>query len=144
MAEPNPGFQAAEGDPDQLPRGEATRLNTQTDVEEQEPLEVDTGVSEEVTPPMPEEEEELLGPDDIATAADFNPEGFAPIDEDEQYLVDPTMRPGEDQSAGAVYPTPISGRTRRALPALQAAASQPGASQELQAIVALLLREASD
>ncbi len=147
MAEPNPGYQAVEGSPDQLPRGEATRLNTETDVVAPEPIELaapsaeaDTGVSE-MAAPVPVEEEELIGADDMADAADFNPEGYVPIDEDEAYITGPTMRPGEDQAAGAQYPAPLSPRVRASLSALQAAASEPGADPTLQALIRLLLLE---
>ena len=139
MAQVNPGYQAVEGDPNQLPRGEATRLNESTDVEAPAPLDITTG-ADEAAPPVAEVEEEPLGPDDLADAADFNPEGYVPLDEDEEYLVGPTMRPDEDQAVGAQYPTPLSNRLRLNLPALQAAASEPGASPELIALVALLLR----
>lgn len=140
MADPNPGYQAVEGDPNQLPRGEATRLNTETNVTAEEPLDVDMGTAPEAAPPPVEEEVDPLGPDDLADSNDFNPEGYTPLDEDEEFLVSPTGRPDEDQAAGAQYPAPLTGRTKSNLSVLQAAASEPGASPELIALVNLLLR----
>ena len=129
MAEPNPGFEANEGDPNQLPRGAAEAANEGTNVTAQEPLAVDTA-----TPA-----EEDLTPEDLATPADFEPQ-YVPETDDEEFLAGPTERPDEAQFVGANPPQGQSQTVRRHLSLLQEAASAPGASAQLQALVSYLIR----
>jgi hypothetical protein len=123
-------IRANQGTPDQLPQGAAAELNA--------------AMPSELAP------EELLAEADVeevpdlepATAADFDP-AYVPESEEDEFLTGPTNKPAESQTAGARYPTPLSVRTRAALPVLQAAASDPSATPELIALTRLLVREAS-
>ena len=136
------GYEQGAGSPEQLPQGAATEANEGTEVVAPDPIDVETGVTDEAVPVEEPEasEEDVLGPEDLAEAGDYDPEGYTPIDEDEEFLVSPTLRPWESQAAGSQYPAPLSQRTRANLPELQKAASQPGASPAIIALVNLLLR----
>jgi hypothetical protein len=123
-------IRANQGTPDALPHGEAAALN------EAMPAEL---APAELLEEAPVEEVPDLEP---ATAADFDPP-YVPETEEDEFLTGPTNKPAESQTAGAQYPTPLSVRTRAALPVLQAAASDPSATPELIALTRLLVREAS-
>ena len=136
-------FKANEGSPEQLPRGEAQALNENTNV--QPPGEVEAVEAlpeeepeEEVGATMDPSDEELAGP---ATDADFNPL-YEPATEDEQFILGPTTRPDEAETAGTEPQAPISARLRRLLPVLLKAAEEPGASEELKQLVEMVLRRA--
>ena len=131
MAEVNPGFQANEGSPDQLPRGAAEAANAGTDVEAPAPIETPA--------PAPEAAPEAPGP--VATPADFEPQ-YTPETDDDKFLVGPSERPDEASWVGANPPRGQSPAVRRNLNLLQEAASVPGASAELQALVSYLIRTA--
>ena len=133
MAEPNPGFQASEGSPEQLPRGAAEAANEGTNVVAQEPLVLDQEPVEQGA--------EELAPEDMATEADFDPQ-YVPSTDDEKFLTRPTERPDEGQFVGAAMPRGQSPTVRRHLSLLQEAASAPGASAQLKALVSYLIRTA--
>lgn len=134
------GYEQGAGTPEQLPQGEATAANENTEVVAPDPIDVETGATDEALPAEEDPEGDVLGPEDVAEAGDFDPEGYTPIDEDEEFLVSPTTRPWESQTAGSAYPPPLSDRTKASLEELERAASQPGASPSLIALVRLLLR----
>jgi len=123
---------AATGAP--MPQGEAQALNEA--VADMPAPEQDASVPQaEAAPTTPT--------DDIAPAqpADYEPI-YTPESDDEEFLTGPTGRPDEAQFVGATTRQAMSPRVRRAIPALQRAASEPGASAQLQELVAHLLREA--
>jgi hypothetical protein len=144
VAEPQPGFVANEGDPNQLPRGEALTLNENTNVEAPEPLDIADQPTEEAPPAEaapesgPLEGEDDLGP---AGAADFDPL-FQPMTDEEEFLTGPTTRPDEAQFVGSGVQRGLPPTVRRRLAQLQEAASDPEASPELRALVAYLIRSA--
>jgi hypothetical protein len=114
---------ASEGTSEQLPRGAATAINEATPSEtEMQSGQVDVG-------PLPEP----------AEAADYEPE-FEPATDDEDFITGPSLRPDEDVTVGTILQPRVPSHVRKQLPALQEAASAPGASAELQALVAYLLR----
>jgi hypothetical protein len=115
-------FQQNAGTPEQLPQGAATQLN------EANPQPADTA-AEQPQADMPEP----------AQAADYEPE-FQPSTDDEDFIVGPTTRPDEDVTTGTDSPQRVPPHVRAQLTALQDAANVPGASAELQALVAYLLR----
>ena len=124
MAEPEPGVRANQGTPEQLPKGEAQRLNEETNVEAPEPI------------ILPEEEPVDLG---LAGPGDFEPV-FEPETEDEEFITGPSTRPDEPQYIGSAQSTPISPQVRRMLPVLERAANDPEASQSLKDMVRYILR----
>jgi len=76
---------------------------------------------------------------DEATMADFEPKGGAQND-DMKFVTGQTLKPDEAQWVGARSASgPVSPRVRRRLNTLQKAASAPGASPRLQAMVKWLL-----
>jgi len=141
MAEPQPGFTANEGDPNQLPRGEALLLNENTNVQAPEPLDIADQPTEEAPPEAPAGP--LDGEDDLspAGAADFDPL-FQPMTDEEEFLTAPTARPGEAQFVGSEVQRGVPANVRRRLEHLQEAASDPDASPQLRALVAYLIRSA--
>jgi len=77
---------------------------------------------------------------DQATRADFEPQGGGSLNEDSKFVTGPTMKPEEAQWVGSrVAAGPVSPRVRRRMQTLQKAASAPGASPRLQAMVKWLL-----
>ena len=141
MAEPTPGFTADEGSPNQLPRGAATELNDGTNVVAPEPLALAPPAAEAQATSEGQDATVLEGAEDLAPAqpADYEPI-FEPGSEGEDFVTGPTNRPGEAQYVGAGPRPTLSPQVRAQLPALQAAASEPGASIELQTLVKYLLR----
>ncbi len=141
MADPQPGFTANEGSPDQLPRGEAAALNDGTNVVAPDPLALAPPAAEAQATSEGQTAQALAGAEDLAPAqpADYQPI-FEPGSEGEDFITGPTTRPGEAQYVGAGPRPTLSPQVRAQLPALQAAASEPGASIELQTLVKYLLR----
>ena len=147
MAETN--IPASEGSPEQLPRGAATQLNENTNLQAPEPVALSQGPVEATgateTPAGggdgtqgPEEGSEDLQP---AEAADYEPL-FEPGSEDEEFITSPTSRPDEAQWVGAQSKRTLPQAVRRHLGPLQEAAAMPGASPELVSLVKYLLRQA--
>lgn len=147
MAETN--FTAGEGGPEQLPRGSATELNQNTDVQAPEGLDVAPApeAAPEAAPAETVEEAPDLemaqedGSEDLqpAEAADFEPL-YEPQSEDEEFLIGPSGRPDEAQWVGANDRRVLPAAVRRHIGPLQEAAAMPGASPELIALVQYLLR----
>lgn len=146
MADAN--YTANEGSANQLPRGAATELNQNTDIQAPEGLEVaieapseGTGATESDSGAQggiqgPEDGSEDLQP---AEAADFEPL-YEPQSEDEEFLIGPSGRPDEAQWVGANDRRVLPAAVRRHIGPLQEAAAMPGASPELIALVQYLLR----
>ncbi len=129
-------YNESAGTADQLPRGEATKLNEQLPTENPK-------APDGVQAPS-DAEMAAAGADEAqfkpAAHEDFQP-GYEPTSEDDVFITGPSGRPDESQLVGTQSPGPISNRVRNSLPELQKAASEPGASPELIAMVKLLLRE---
>jgi hypothetical protein len=117
---------------EQMGQGEAGQLNDGLDLARemesgQEDL-AEGGVEEPMDDGM-----------DEATPADFAPQRGA-LNEDMKFVTGPTLKPNEAQWVGARSASgPVSPRVRRRLHTLQKAASAPGASPRLQAMVKWLL-----
>lgn len=126
---------AREGTAAQLPRGEASRVNAE--FERAESTAADTEVPA-VEYAEPEVEDDSGLP---AEPADFEPQ-FEAETEDEDFITGPTSRPDEAQFVGATPTIPLSAAARRAVPILQRAAEEPGASEQLRRLVAYLLKSA--
>lgn len=127
-------IRANEGTADQLPRGEATKLN------EAMPS---TLAPEELAPTSPEE---AAAPDlELADATDYEPQ-FAAETDDEDFITGPTSKPDEAVTTG-VTAMPNAARVPpsllRALPSFVAAASMPGTSEQMRFVAAFLAREAN-
>jgi hypothetical protein len=76
---------------------------------------------------------------DEALPADFEPKGGA-LNEDSKFVTGPSLKPNEAQWVGSrSISGPVSPRVRRRLHTLQKAASAPGASPRLQAMVKWLV-----
>ena len=125
---PDVQYEAAEGTPDQMQRGEASDLNAQLPTE---------------NPTAPEPAVEAVQDEAVLPAEpqDYDPL-FDPETDDEAFITGPTMRPDEAQFVGAVQPRELPPTVKRSLTALQQAATEPGASAELQGLVQYLLRKA--
>jgi hypothetical protein len=123
----------APGVDEQMSQGEAAELNDGLELAR----EMDAG-TEDVGPGPAGAE----APDDSmdqASTADFEPKGGA-LNEDSKFVTGPTLKPNEAQWVGARTASgPVSPRVRRRLHTLQKAASAPGASPRLQAMVKWLL-----
>ena len=130
-------FQKGTG-PEQLPAGAATEANAQLPTLTASQPDPMAGAPEAAAPAAPEDGAEDLVP---AQAADYNPI-YQPQSEDEAFLTDPTTRPDEAQWVGTGPQPTLPPAVARQLPALQRAAAEPGASPELQVLVAYLLRRA--
>lgn len=135
------GYTANEGTPEQLPRGAAEALNENTNV--QAPDEIGAQPVQDA-PEETTEEEQPLDPEDEAqvapaTAADFNPL-HEPGSEDEAFILGPSTRPDESETAGTFPASPISRRLRLLTPVIQKAAMEPGASPELRQLLDYILR----
>ena len=128
---PDVRYQAAEGTPDQMQRGEASSLNAALPTENPTAPE-----GAEVAAPAAEEEQVLP-----AEAADYEPI-YEPGSEDEAFITGPTMRADEAQWVGATDRRTLPEAVRRHLGPLQEAAAMPGASAELVTLVKYLLRQA--
>jgi hypothetical protein len=115
-------YQANQGTPEQLPSGAATTLN------EANPQPSDQGQAA-----APAEELQPAAP------ADYEPQ-FQPATDDEDFLTGPTTHPDEAVTAGTMSQNVVPGHVRGQLTRLQEAANAPGASTELKALVAYLLR----
>jgi len=124
--------QGEPGVDEQLGQGETQELNDGLD------LAKDMAAGNEAAGPAPTAE----APDDSmdgATMADFEPKGGS-LNEDSKFVTGPTMKPEEAQWVGSrVAAGPVSPRVRRRMQTLQKAASAPGASPRLQAMVKWLL-----
>lgn len=142
-------FVASEGSAEQLPRGAATQLNENTNVQPPEPVALPetpvegTGATESPAGGEPGMEGPEEGSEDLLEAenADFEPV-YEPEDEDDEFIVGPTGRPGEAQWVGAQSRRTLPAAVNRHLTTLQEAAAMPGASPELVALVKYLLRKA--
>ena len=139
------GYQANEGSPEQLPRGEAAALNENTNIQAPEDIDINAPVDAPGGEGAPVEEAPL-DPEDLAQledadAADLDPL-YEPASEDEAWIVGPTTRPDEPETAGTAPVSPISPRLRQQLPVLLRASEEPGASPELQQLVDFILRYA--
>lgn len=138
MAQPDPGYTANEGSPNQLPRGEATALNEGTNVVAPDPIQAAVALTEPEGMPQ-----EVAPEDDVpvepAAPEDFLPD-YEPSTEEEAFLTGPTMRPDEAQTAGSAPRRGLAPVVRRNLGILQQAAAGPNASPELRALVQFLLR----
>ena len=120
---------------EQLGQGEVSELNAGLD------LAKDMAAGNEAAAPAagPAMEEAPDDSMDEASLADFEPKGGA-MNEDSKFVTGPTMKPQEAQWVGSrVAAGPVSPRVRRRLHTLQKAASAPGASPRLQAMVKWLL-----
>lgn len=139
MASADISMPAEMGTASQLPYGAATDLNEvapTTDVTEPEAVTAPEAGGEESL-----DTEEALVPE-LATPADYEPQ-YTPTSEDDDFIVGPSTRPDEPVTAGAAMRPRLSSSTLASLPVLVAAAAEPDASEELQALVAILLREAN-
>ena len=122
--------------PEQLPAGAATEVNAQLPTQtasQPDPME-GAALPEQA----PVAEDVPVAP---AEAGDFDAE-YTPVDEDDEFLTGPTGRPGEDQAVGTAPRRGLAPRVAKNMTLLQQAASAPGASPELQALVSYLLRNA--
>ena len=138
MAEPQPGYTANEGSPNQLPRGEATDLNEGTNIVAPDPIQAAVSLTapEGMPEPAPPEEDVPVEP---AAPEDFLPD-FEPATEDEAFLTSPTLRPDEAQTVGTTPRRGLAPVVKRNIGLLQQAAALPNASPELRALVQFLLR----
>jgi len=128
---PDVQYEQAAGTPDQMQQGDATELNAGL------PTENPTAPEAAVEVTQPEATDELLD----AEPTDFEPL-YEPASDDETFITGPTTRPDEAQFVGAMdTKTRLTPVIRQQLPALQRAASEPGSSQELQNLVAFLLKQ---
>ena len=139
MAEPNPGYQASEGTPNQLPRGAAEAANEGTNVVAPDPIQAAVALTAPDGMPEPAAPAEEDVPTEPATPEDFLPD-FQPATEDEAFLTGPTMRPDEAQTVGTTPRRGLAPNVKRNLGLLQQAAALPNASPELRALVQFLLR----
>lgn len=133
MASADISMPAEQGTPEQLPQGAATALNEAaptTSVTEPAPVADAAAAAEPTVEPQ------------MASPADYEPM-YQPDTEEDQFLTGPTMRPEEPQYVGTTPPRGLPPRVRRSLPVLQQLAADPDASPELQALVNLLVYEAS-
>jgi hypothetical protein len=128
---PDVQYELAAGTPDQLQQGAASELNAGLPTENPQAPEAAVEAPAEAAPE--------LAP---AEAADHEPI-FEPTTDDEAFITGPTTRPDEGQFVGAMdTQTKLTPVIRKQLPALQRAAAEPGSSQELQNLVAFLLKQA--
>jgi hypothetical protein len=127
--------QGEPGVDEQMGQGEAAELNDGLELAR----EMDDGTQDVgAAPAGPEEEAADDGMDD-ASMADFAPQGGVQ-NEDMKFVTGPTLKPNEAQWVGARSASgPVSPRVRRRLHTLQKAASAPGASPRLQAMVKWLV-----
>lgn len=126
-----PEFQAGEGTPDQLPRGEATAVNEANTPQAKAP--------EAAKAPMEEDTSEP----EMAAPADYEPL-HQPEGDDEAFITGPTTRPDESVSTGAFArgPRSLSPRLAAAMPMFADAASLPDAPPQLLTLMALLAQDA--
>ena len=128
MAATDAEFQQNAPRAEQLPQGAASQLN--------EALPTTTpGEPEVAAAPAAEAVEP-----EFAMPQDYEPT-YAPENEEDQFLVGPTLRPDEDITTGARYRTGLDNGVKASLPFLQSAAAEASSSEELRALVGLLLRE---
>jgi hypothetical protein len=126
-------YQAGFGGPDQLPFGAVSDVNASLPNLGRAGGNIPGALSEaEVA------DRQAVAP---AEPSDYEP-AYTPETDDDAFITGPTTRPDESQSVGAELTDRLPGHVRTQLPALQRAAAEPGASAQLQALVAYLLRTA--
>lgn len=122
---------------EQMNQGEAAQLNDGLELaREMDDGTQDLGEEGAGEPSGPEEVDDSMQP---ATMADFEPKVSAGND-DLKFVTGPTLKPEEAQWVGSRSAAgPVSDRVRRRLHTLEKAASAPGASPRLQAMVKWLI-----
>jgi hypothetical protein len=135
---PTEDAEFTQGEPgvnEQMGQGEAAELNEGLELAR----DMDAGTEEVGAAPAGAEGEEVDDSMAEATPADFEPKGGA-LNEDMKFVTGPTLKPDEAQWVGSRSVSgPVSPRVRRRLNTLQKAASAPGASPRLQAMVKWLV-----